>query len=543
MTLRRLAWGALGCLVAAACTPSTGVIAPHRTTPSSPTLEHAGESCAVSRLAPRTLRRLTRRELESTILDVFPSIGAQWSGVDLGPDPTSKLGFDNDSSLLQVGAETAREIQSTARDVAALVTDAAHLPALESCAAAAPDEACAARFLDDFGPRLYRRPLTVEERAELLAYHRSVSARAGFRVGLKWMLVAMLEAPELLYRSELGDGAGHLDPFEVATLLAFTYGGSAPSADLLAKAERGALGTPQARASEARALLATPRGQDTFMEYFRQWSGYERVLGRDKAAVSVGAFPKVIAPLLAEETRRFLDAIVLQGDGGVGELLTNPTTYLDSNLAAYYRYGAGVTDFAPIERPAGKGIGLLAQGSILASRAHYDFTSPTFRGLFVYSQLLCRRPLLRPLNVPAVEDAPAANTTRERFETQHARGDCAACHRLFEPFGYALEHFDAAGVYRANEDGYAVDAHATVTLDGETTMEFDGLEDLAHQLAAMPEVTDCVSGLLTSYVFGGGGGEACLAEDARASLAEGRIGLRDFYLALTASPSFTARVH
>jgi hypothetical protein len=51
-----------------------------------------------------------------------------------------------------------------------------------------------------------------------------------------------------------------------------------------------------------------------------------------------------------------------------------------------------------------------------------------------------------------------------------------------------------------------------------------------------------VSGLLASYVFGGAGGQTCLAEDGRTSLAAGRIGLRDYYLSLATTPSFTARL-
>jgi hypothetical protein len=503
-----------------------------------PSLDGARARCATSKLAPPTLRRLTRQELGNAIRDVFPTIAAQWSGVDLGPDPISPLGFGNDASTLVVGEQTAREILATAKDVAALVTDSAHLTAILPCATTA-DDACGGTFIDTFGPSLYRRPLTADERAELVASFRSVGARAGFVLGVKWALIAMLQSPAFLYRSELGGATGRLDQYEVATELAFTYGGSTPGPDLLAKAGRGTLDTPDAVAVEARALLATQPGQDALMQFFREWSGYERVLGADRAGAA--EFPTLVAPFLAEETRRFLEAVVLTG-GGVKDLLTTSTTFLDSNLATFYGYGAGVTNFAAVERPAGRGVGLLAQASILASRSHYDFTSPTFRGLFVYAQLLCRQPLARPLGVPAVEDAPAADTTRQRYETQHAHGGCAACHQLFEPFGYGLEHFDAVGLYRVNENGYPLDTHAVVALDDATTLAFDGLEDLATKLAALPEVTDCVSGLLASYVFGGAGGQTCLAEDGRASLAQGQVGLRDFYLSLATAPSFAARL-
>jgi hypothetical protein len=350
----------------------------------------------------------------------------------------------------------------------------------------------------------------------------------------------MLESPALLYRSELGDDdSGTLTQYERATELAFTYGGSTPSANLLAKAASGALATPDALEAEARALLATPSGKDALRVFFREWSGYGRIIGTDRA--NVGSFTKNVAPLLAEETKRFVDAIVLDGNGTVQDLLTSPTTYMNPPLAAFYGYGAGTDRFGPVKRPAGHGIGLLAQASILSSLSHYDFTSPTFRGLFVYSKLLCRAPLARPAGVPAVQDAPSANTTRERYETQHEHGSCAACHQSFEPFGYGLEHFDAAGRYRENENGYDIDTRASVELDPARTIAFDGLEDLARKLAALPEVTDCVSGLLASYVFGGVGDQACLAERGRASLGQGRVGLSDFYLALARTPSFGAR--
>jgi hypothetical protein len=532
----------LSAVAITACVPESSPLAGGSGSAPAPTSRPAtalSARCASSPLAPRALRRLTHGELQNAIRDLFPAVSARWTGVNLGPDPTSSQGFDNDSAKLLVGQQTAEEILSTAKDVASLVTDAANLPGILACAAASADEACAGQFIDTFGPRLYRRPLTVDERGELLDLYRSVTASAGFTVGLKWSLVAMLESPAFLYRSELGDEAGTLTPYERATELAFTYGGSTPSPELLAKAAGGALATPEALEAESRALLAASSGQEALRAFFREWSGYGRIIGTDRA--NVGNFTKNVAPLLTEETKRFIDAIVLDGNGTVQDLLTSPTTYMNASLAAFYGYGAGTESFGPVTRPAGRGIGLLAQPSILASLSHYDFTSPTFRGLFVYSKLLCRKPLARPAGVPAVQDATNANTTRERYETQHEHGTCAACHQSFEPFGYGLEHFDATGRYRENESGYDLDTQASVELDSGTTIAFDGLEDLARKLAALPEVTNCVSGQLASYVFGGAGGQTCLADESRASLEQGRIGLRDFYLSLASTPSFMAR--
>ena len=235
------------------------------------------------------------------------------------------------------------------------MTDATTLPGILACAAASADEACAGQFIDAVGPRLYRRPLTTDERGELVELYRSVSARAGFTVGLKWSLVAMLESPEFLYRSELGDDTGTLTPYERATELSFTYGSSTPSPELLAKAASGALATPDALEAEARALLATPSGQEALRAFFREWTGYRRIIGTDRA--NVGNFTKDIAPLLAEETKRFIDAIVLDGNGTVKDLLTSETTYMNSRLATFYRYGVGTESSGPsrVQRGAASG--------------------------------------------------------------------------------------------------------------------------------------------------------------------------------------------
>jgi hypothetical protein len=539
---------ALAALPACASGPAAGTRAPSSVsgeddTPppgGTPALAAVGARCARTRLAPRQLRRLTRQELESTIRDVFPTISEAWFGVDLGADPVSTLGFANDASALLVGEQTAGEILDTAKDVAALVTDPTFLPGVLPCAAATPDPACAESFVDTYGPRLYRRPLTSDERDELVALDQSVSGQAGFAAGLKWTLVAMLQSPALIYRSEIGDAAGNLDAYEIATELSYTYGGSAPTPDLLEAAKAGALAAPSELAARARALLAAPRGRAAFTEFFRQWSGYDRVLGADRAGA--GMFTADVAPHLAEETRQFFDAIAVEGNGGVSDLLTTPTTFVDGDLAIFYGYGtASGAAYIATPRPPGRGVGLLAQASILSGRSHYDFTSPTFRGLFVYEQLLCRQPEARPADVHAVTDSPAATTTRQRYEQEHAQGACAGCHQLFEPFGYGLEHYDATGRWRDNENGYPLDTRASVQLDAATTLTFDGLEDLAGQLAARPEVTDCVSGLLASYVFAGAGGQTCLAEEARAQLGGGAVGLRDYFLSLASAPSFSKR--
>ncbi|MCY0989654.1 DUF1588 domain-containing protein [Nannocystis sp. ILAH1] len=506
-----------------------------------PPVNPAGR-CEQSRLGARVLRRLTQVELEHTLRDIFPEIEATWSGVQLGIDPASKHGFTNDAATLLVGDQTAAEWLATAEEVGDAVTAPAVLPVILPCAAQSPDSACAADFIGTYGQRLFRRPLTAEERARYEAHFASIAAEVEFPVALKWTLVGLIQSPHAVYRSELGepgDGGHALTQHEIATALAYTYGGSTPSPELLAKAEQGALATPEARMAEASALLSTPRGKDVLHLFFRQWAKYPQV--ESKVKLDVVGFDDIRMRMI-DETKRFVDEVVFAQDGDVRALLTAPFTVLDATLSQFYGFGQVAGDSAVVERPADWGVGLLAQGSVLAGQAHADSSSPTKRGLLVYDRLLCGPHIPPPMNIPAIDPPmPGAQTTRERYEVAHA-GDpaCQSCHQYFDPIGFGFEHFDGAGRFRADENGLPIDATGQA-VDSKLVplITFDGLTDMSSKLAELGQTTDCVSGLLANFAYGVE--ENCLAEEARTALQDGELGLREFYVELAASEHFVRR--
>jgi hypothetical protein len=61
---------------------------------------------------------------------------------------------------------------------------------------------------------------------------------------------------------------------------------------------------------------------------------------------------------------------------------------------------------------------------------------------------------------------------------------------LINPLGFALEHYDAVGRFRAEDNGKPIDASGLYqTRDGETAT-FEGVRELAAFLAASDEVAD-----------------------------------------------------
>jgi hypothetical protein len=210
-------------------------------------------------------------------------------------------------------------------------------------------------------------------------------------------------------------------------------------------------------------------------------------------------------------------------DRSVLDLLTADDTFVNERLATHYGMPAstGARSARPrgrrAPRPARQGrhpAGHLARHHDLAGAARQvDSRQP--------ARLAAAGP---PPDVPALaENDPAApRTMREQLERHRANPSCAACHKLMDPIGFALENFDAVGAWRAPASR-APARHRDVLADGTPV---DGVDGLRAALAARPDVfvRTFVEKLMT-YALGPrarGGRHARGARD-RARRAPGRL--------------------
>ena len=110
--------------------------------------------------------------------------------------------------------------------------------------------------------------------------------------------------------------------------------------------------------------------------------------------------------------------------------------------------------------------GLLGHGSILTVTSYPDRTSPVVRGKWILENLLGVPPPPPPPDVPDLEDSGSSGRTltiRERLAEHRGNPSCASCHALMDPLGFALENFNAVGVWRTiDETGAAIDASGTL---------------------------------------------------------------------------------
>ena len=497
------------------------------------------ETCGTSALGVPQLRRLTRGELQRTLDDIFPQLKGKWT-VSIA-EAESALGFDNDPAVLTVGGQVAGKLLDTASALAtALVADDV-LPQVLPCASSTPNRACAQTFLNQFGRRLFRRPLTQADQDRYLSFFDARLAASDFKSALRWMTVGLIQSPHAIYRREVGTLSGteyQLSQHEIAGELAYMFTGTTPTPELLSQADMGQLGSPEQLTTIAAQLLATPAGQDTLQRFFKGWLGYDQL---PSTLPNVSGFASV-APDMVKETQAFIQQVVLAGRGGTKELLTASYTTPSQALSSFYGFPAPSADYQKVERPDGRGIGVLAQGSLITAHSHEAASSPTLRGLLVFERLLCgQRPPI-PANVPTLGAAsPGVKTTRQRYEEQHmsAGSGCPTCHQLFDPIGFGFEHFDEAGRYREQEVGLPIDASGKV-LDGRDQLfAFNGLDELSQNLAAQEKVGVCSSGYVNAYAFANSA--ACLGETRRAEFVSGKLGFIDYYASLAAEPSLTRR--
>jgi hypothetical protein len=86
---------------------------------------------------------------------------------------------------------------------------------------------------------------------------------------------------------------------------------------------------------------------------------------------------------------------------------------------------------------------------------------------------------------------------RERVERHMSDASCRGCHIQMDPYGLALEHFDALGAHRPTDDGLAIDARGDV--DGQP---FDGARELGALLAGHPDVAACFASRFYEFALG-----------------------------------------
>jgi hypothetical protein len=390
------------------------------------------------------------------------------------------------------------------------------------------------------------RPLSADEVSGHLALAaKARAAGATADEALQTVLEAFLTSPHFLFRVEIDADPiamvpHEVGPYEMASRLSYLVYRSMPDDALFTAAAEGKLAQPADLQSQVTRMLAQPSGKVFAQDFANQWLGARAL---ETTEFNAELFPKYSAALAASmraELLSFFEEFVRE-NRPVKELVTANFTYLDDNLARHYGLPTpgGATLTRQVLNTPQRG-GLLTMGVPLAVTSHPNRTSVVKRGHWVMQELLCDEPPPPPPNVDALPDTPAAMgvTQRQLLEAHRAKPECMGCHVVMDNIGFALENYDAIGVYRTSEAGVAIDARGMMP-DG---TRFTGARELSAVLAEDPRFAPCVAEHLLAYALG----RAIAASDAPyvadiVGNARNALGVRQVLMNLIASDVFRTR--
>ncbi|MFO0727326.1 MAG: DUF1592 domain-containing protein [Myxococcota bacterium] len=452
------------------------------------------------------LRRLTT---EQYLASVKSLLGVSTAGIPLTEPVSPVSGFPAiGAASAAISSNGVAQFEGAAGFLAAAVIGSPSARASVSpCAPSSiTDETCFRAFITRFGRQAFRRALTAEEVDAYAALTLMVAGNTNDPwQGIQSTISAFLQSPNFLYLPEIGepdpDQAGRMrfTNEEMASRLSYFLTGDRPDDALLDAAEAGELTTSAGLTAAIDRLLAKDEARAAVRSFFSVMLALEGLDNFTRPAALYPAFTPTLGAALKEETLRTLEDAVFDRDLDYRRVFDQRETFVNAELASFYGVPApSGSGFQRVSLPEGPRRGLLGQAGVLAVHDHESTTSPTKRGLFVLTRLLCQPLALAPPAGVRIPPLPTGMlTARQKLAPHSSITGCAGCHVAMDAVGLSLEHFDAMGVYRDTDHNLAIDDSGVL---GPST--YRGEAELASLIANAPAAGPCLISALYGVSVG-----------------------------------------
>ena len=343
------------------------------------------------------------------------------------------------------------------------------------------------RVLKNFLRRAWRRPIREAELIQWVSHFKTIRGQGGSDIfALKETLAASLASSNFIFLSEphLASKTRPLSSHELATRLSYFLWSSLPDEELFALADSGELLKPAVLQKQFERMFADKKF-DRFAEQFcMQWLDLE---GVDRVAINPQYYKKFdnqLKPAMVGETLAFFKEI-LQSNSSALQFIDADFTMLNAALAKHY--GLSGPRSQRFERVSLKGTnrpgGLLGHASTHLAGSDGADSHPIKRAVWIREHLLHDPPNPPPPDVPDLA-ASVPNfeklSIREQLVQHREKEACADCHRSIDPWGIALEGYDAIGLLREKTARLNKPVATQATLPG--NHEIAGLADLQKYL-------------------------------------------------------------
>lgn len=460
---------------------------------------------------PTLLRRLTESQYRDSIRDIF------------GPDVPVVARFERAlraEGLVAVGTSASgmsafaiEQYDTAAQGVANTVFGEQLRSRFLACAPESPtqfDRDCAAGFIQHYGPKLFRRPLTdAQLQRYLQAAQMGTEQLGNFYEGMKYALVGMMTAPQFLLRieqAEEGSDNGELaqlDAWSKAERLSYFLTNTTPDEELMRAAAEGELETAQGLARQVDRLIASAHFETAVRAFFQDMLEFDLFDDVAKDASIYPAFNSIVAADAQEQTLRDIVHLLIEQNGDYRQLFTLDESFMTRALGVVYRQPVVPREGWQQQKLShdGERLGIQSQISFLALHAHPGRSSPTLRGEAVRNVFLCQEVPDPPADIDfSVVQDPSSDympTARDRLEAHNSEPACMGCHKVMDPVGFALENFDGLGAFRTHENEALIDTSGF--LDGISYSDGKGLAQALHD---HPQTSRCVVEKMYRFAVG-----------------------------------------
>jgi len=429
-------------------------------------------------------------------------------------------------------------------------------------------DACLNGFIQKAGRLLYRKPLAA---AELTAL-RNVAGGDKSAASVRKVLATMMSSPQMYLMVERAQPQSKtctpLSGPELASRLALHFWDSIPDQQLNDAADKpasdsGSLLNATGYAAQVTRMVNDARADASMRTFFRQWFRLDELLvaplngsvGTPKFDAFAGSF-RPNADTTNNAINEVLDMVSFLGanNGTLQQIFTNKQSFARTDdIATLYKTAKWDGRSTPPTFTEPEREGLFGRIAFVANGST-DTTLPIQRSVRILGALACQ-----DLGLPAIDQSPPAGavltgvlstrTITERITEQDGTV-CKACHNpLINPWGFALEKFDALGRVRAKEvvrdangkelGQLDINTATKVQLLGVTPRAIGSLAEAQQYLLDSGQMENCFARTYVRYTFGRNSTAADKPLiDAISQQAKAGLKLRDLFAQIALRPEF-----
>ena len=405
------------------------------------------------------LFRLTRRQLDGTALTLLPESFSSSALAALPADP------------LETNYEYADNLDFNAANftpytgwVAHMVEAVRQRPAtVVDCAAT--DSACLRTAAEGFVLKAFRGVVSESQMARFIDFFLASVGEVGLADATADLVDVTLTSPSFVFREEVQtDGERLLRPAQRLQNITYTLADAPPEAlGLSSVTPETHVATDELAAATVAQVLETAEARNKLLRFFMSWLEIKQP---DDFNIAQSVFPQFtveVAQALVDEMHRFLESQLAGATPSLKDLTASTRGFVSPESA--FLYGVVTPPASPmlVELDPAQRIGIFTHPAMLASHSGPTSTRLIHRGVFFTRKAMCLPLGMPPDGVDTSLPETSGATERERVEAVTSQGQCAGCHDYINPFGFALESYDAIGRWRtADENGLPIDPSISV---------------------------------------------------------------------------------